>query len=144
MTHRIEADGETGAEANADTDAATAHAWTALGGAPDLLEKVSYVPAGGVLPARLPVRELARATVGACSLAAAELAARRSGERSRPYGWRRPRSPPRSSASGICGSTAGSRRTSRRCQASGARPTAGCAPTPTTPTTAPACCPPSG
>lgn len=79
MTHRIEADGETGAEVDADTDAATAHAWTALGGAPDLLEKVSYVPAGGVLPARLPVRELARATVGACSLAAAELAARRSG-----------------------------------------------------------------
>ncbi|MEU5638842.1 CoA transferase [Streptomyces milbemycinicus] len=91
MTHRIETDAETDAdtdaetdadtdaETDADTDAATAHAWTALGGAPDLLEKVSYVPAGGVLPARLPVRELARATVGACSLAAAELAARRSG-----------------------------------------------------------------
>ncbi|KAK1181361.1 CoA transferase [Streptomyces sp. NBS 14/10] len=71
MTHRIEADGE--------ADAATAHAWAALGGAPELLEKVSYAPAGGVLPARLPVRELARATVGACSLAAAELAALRSG-----------------------------------------------------------------
>ncbi|MDX3227524.1 CoA transferase [Streptomyces sp. ME19-01-6] len=60
-------------------DSATAHAWTALGGAADLLEEVSYVPADGVLPSRLPVRELARATVGACSLAAAELTARRSG-----------------------------------------------------------------
>ncbi|MEU0809394.1 CoA transferase [Streptomyces sp. NPDC005970] len=60
-------------------DATTAHAWAALGGAPQLLQRVSYVPADGVLPSRLPVRELARATVGACSLAAAELAARRSG-----------------------------------------------------------------
>jgi crotonobetainyl-CoA:carnitine CoA-transferase CaiB-like acyl-CoA transferase len=39
---------------------------------------VSYEGASGVLPARLPVRELARATVGVCSLAAAELLARRS------------------------------------------------------------------
>ncbi|MDT0543829.1 CoA transferase [Streptomyces lonegramiae] len=60
-------------------DATTAHAWAALGGAPQLLQTVSYVPADGVLPSRLPVRELARATVGACSLAAAELGARRSG-----------------------------------------------------------------
>ncbi|MER7790135.1 CoA transferase [Streptomyces sp. NPDC097640] len=71
MTHRIETDGE--------ADAATAHAWAALGGAPQLLQRVSYVPADGVLSSRLPVRELARATVGACSLAAAELGARRSG-----------------------------------------------------------------
>ncbi|MFF0739606.1 CoA transferase [Streptomyces sp. NPDC004111] len=59
-------------------DTATAHAWAALGGRPDLVTKVSYArDAGDVLPARLPVRELARATVGACSLAAAELAAAR-------------------------------------------------------------------
>jgi hypothetical protein len=38
---------------------------------------VSYEGVSGVLPARLPVRELARATVGVCSLAAAELLARR-------------------------------------------------------------------
>lgn len=57
-------------------DAATAQAWAALGGQPDLVAKVSYErDAGDALPARLPVRELARATVGACSLAAAELAA---------------------------------------------------------------------
>ncbi|WP_055546896.1 CoA transferase [Streptomyces sp. NBRC 110028] len=60
-------------------DAATSHAWDALGGPPALAERVTYVPAGPVLPARLPVRQLARATVGVCSLAAAELAARRSG-----------------------------------------------------------------
>ncbi|MFI5801702.1 CoA transferase [Streptomyces sp. NPDC051561] len=57
-------------------DAATAHAWSALGGRADLVAKVSYErDAGEVLPARLPVREMARATVGACSLAAAELTA---------------------------------------------------------------------
>ncbi|WP_413101674.1 CoA transferase [Streptomyces sp. Inha503] len=60
-------------------DAATAHAWAALGGDPALLEQVTYRPVGGGLPARLPVAELARATVGVCSLAAAELGARRSG-----------------------------------------------------------------
>ncbi|WP_413799754.1 CoA transferase [Streptomyces iranensis] len=60
-------------------DAATAHAWAALGGDPALLERVTYRPVGGGLPARLPVAELARATVGVCSLAAAELGARRSG-----------------------------------------------------------------
>jgi crotonobetainyl-CoA:carnitine CoA-transferase CaiB-like acyl-CoA transferase len=59
-------------------DEATAHAWAALGGRAELVEKVSYEGASGVLPARLPVRELARATVGVCSLAAAELLARRS------------------------------------------------------------------
>ncbi|MGY0060937.1 CoA transferase [Streptomyces sp. LZ34] len=61
-------------------DAATAHVWATLGGAAQLTERVSYAPADEVLPSRLPVRELARATVGACSLAAAELGARRSGE----------------------------------------------------------------
>ncbi|MFI6444039.1 CoA transferase [Kitasatospora sp. NPDC050543] len=60
-------------------DAATAHAWSALGGAGTLLERVSFHGPGGLLPARLPVRELARATVAACSLAAAELGAARSG-----------------------------------------------------------------
>lgn len=58
-------------------DAATVHAWAALGGRGDLAETVSYEGASGVLPARLPVRELARATVGVCSLAAAELLALR-------------------------------------------------------------------
>ncbi|MFP3991086.1 CoA transferase [Streptomyces sp. E11-3] len=58
-------------------DEATAQAWSALGGRPELLDRVSYEGAAGVLPARLPVRELARATVGACSLAAAELLALR-------------------------------------------------------------------
>lgn len=40
---------------------------------------MSYVGAGAVLPSRLPVRELARASVGAASLAAAELLALRNG-----------------------------------------------------------------
>ncbi|WP_017591578.1 CoA transferase [Nocardiopsis potens] len=62
-----------------EPDAATAHAWKALGGAADLAAKVSYRGAGEVLPAVLPVRELARAAVGACSLAAAELLAARNG-----------------------------------------------------------------
>ncbi|MEU9836891.1 CoA transferase [Streptosporangium sp. NPDC048047] len=58
-------------------DAATVHAWAALEGPAGLAEGVSYEGAGDVLPARLPVRELARASVGVCSLAAAELLARR-------------------------------------------------------------------
>ncbi|MGW6507206.1 CoA transferase, partial [Streptomyces niveus] len=58
-----------------DVDAATAHAWSALGGAPESAGRVTYVPAPGVLPSRLPVRQLARASVGVCSLAAAELVA---------------------------------------------------------------------
>jgi crotonobetainyl-CoA:carnitine CoA-transferase CaiB-like acyl-CoA transferase len=58
-------------------DAATAHAWTVLGGRDELLERVSYQEVEGSLPAHLPVRELARATVGVCSLAAAELQALR-------------------------------------------------------------------
>lgn len=61
------------------TDAATAQAWQAVGGSADLTAKVSYRGAGDVLPSALPTRELARATVGACSLAAAELLAARAG-----------------------------------------------------------------
>ncbi|WP_028649591.1 CoA transferase [Nocardiopsis sp. CNT312] len=60
-------------------DVATARAWEAVGGAADLAAGVSYRGAGDVLPAVLPVRALARATVGACSLAAAELLAVRGG-----------------------------------------------------------------
>ncbi|MFI9269838.1 CoA transferase [Kitasatospora sp. NPDC052896] len=60
-----------------DPDATTADAWAALGGAPGLADGVAYHGPGGALPSRLPVRELARATVGVCSLAAAELLARR-------------------------------------------------------------------
>ncbi len=58
---------------------AAAQAWEALGGAPDLLDRVSRQGPSDGLPARLPVLELARATVTACSLAAAELAALRTG-----------------------------------------------------------------
>ncbi|MGX1269128.1 CoA transferase [Streptomyces phaeoluteigriseus] len=54
-----------------------AFAWSALGGDPALLARVSTVVREGALPARLPVRELARASVGVCALAAAELGARR-------------------------------------------------------------------
>ncbi|MGW7790043.1 CoA transferase, partial [Streptomyces tricolor] len=54
-------------------------AWGALGGRPDLVARVSAVVRPDVLDARLPVRELARACVGACALAAAELGARRAG-----------------------------------------------------------------
>ncbi|BCM65976.1 MULTISPECIES: CoA transferase [Streptomyces] len=54
-------------------------AWGALGGRPDLVSRVSAVVCPDVLDARLPVRELARACVGACALAAAELGARRAG-----------------------------------------------------------------
>lgn len=60
-------------------DAATVDAWTALGGRAELAARVAYEGAGNVLPARLPVRELARACVGVCSLAAAELLAGRNG-----------------------------------------------------------------
>ncbi|AKZ54945.1 hypothetical protein SAM23877_1896 [Streptomyces ambofaciens ATCC 23877] len=57
----------------------TGHVWSALGGDPALVDAVSEVVRPGVLDARLPVRDLARACVGACALAAAELAARRAG-----------------------------------------------------------------
>ncbi|MEV7001464.1 CoA transferase [Streptomyces sp. NPDC093982] len=54
-------------------------AWSAVGGDPALLARVSTVVREGALRARLSVRELARACVGACALAAAELGARRAG-----------------------------------------------------------------
>ncbi|GHF26442.1 CoA transferase [Streptomyces mashuensis] len=55
-------------------------AWAALGGDPARTEAVTFRGPSSVLPARLPVRETARATVAACALAAAELdAARRGG-----------------------------------------------------------------
>lgn len=50
----------------------TAQAWTALGGDPALLTRVSRERRPVLLPAALPVLELASATVAACSLAAAE------------------------------------------------------------------------
>ncbi|MFF8828772.1 CoA transferase [Streptomyces sp. NPDC015131] len=53
--------------------------WTALGADTALLERVSRTGPRGGLPARLPVMALARAAVGACALAAAELAAVRTG-----------------------------------------------------------------
>ncbi|GCB50519.1 CoA transferase [Streptomyces sp. NL15-2K] len=54
-------------------------AWSAVGGDPALLPRVSTVVREGALQGRLPVRELARACVGACASAAAELGARRAG-----------------------------------------------------------------
>ncbi|MGW1840737.1 CoA transferase [Streptomyces sp. NPDC002067] len=57
----------------------TAQAWAALGGAPELTDRIRYTGPQGLLPARLPVRDLARATVACCALAAAELTARRTG-----------------------------------------------------------------
>ncbi|MGW0765184.1 CoA transferase [Streptomyces sp. NPDC002676] len=59
------------------TDITTA--WTALGGDPALVSHVSAVERPKALEARLPVRQLAQACVGACALAAAELGARRTG-----------------------------------------------------------------
>lgn len=54
-------------------------AWAALGGDPALTERITYGGPSGLLPARLPVMSLARSTVAVCALAAAELAARRTG-----------------------------------------------------------------
>ncbi|MER8045191.1 CoA transferase [Streptomyces sp. NPDC094032] len=48
--------------------------WAALGGDPALLGRVTYGGPSGLLPARLPVMDLARATVAVCSLAAVERA----------------------------------------------------------------------
>lgn len=59
--------------------AGTRAAWAALGGDPALLSRVTPVVRDGALPAKLPVRELARGCVGACALAAAELTAARTG-----------------------------------------------------------------
>ncbi|HZF87134.1 CoA transferase [Streptomyces sp.] len=56
-----------------------AYAWSAVGGDPALADRVTVTARRGVLDARLPVREAARACVAVCALAAAELAARRAG-----------------------------------------------------------------
>lgn len=55
-----------------------AHAWAALGGDGALLDRVTCTQRAA-LPSRLPVLELARASVAVCSLAAAELSSVRSG-----------------------------------------------------------------
>ncbi|MDX3752239.1 CoA transferase [Streptomyces sp. AK08-02] len=57
----------------------TEYAWAALGGDPAAPARISTVVRTGVLASRLPVRELARACVGACALAGAELGALRAG-----------------------------------------------------------------
>ncbi|CAM5519251.1 Formyl-CoA:oxalate CoA-transferase [Streptomyces alboniger] len=54
-------------------------AWSAVGGDPAHLSRMSTVEREGSLQGRLSVRELARACVGTCALAAAELGARRAG-----------------------------------------------------------------
>ncbi|MEV7521667.1 CoA transferase [Streptomyces sp. NPDC091371] len=74
ITERGAGDGGTG-------DGGTAQAWAALGGAPEPAGRVRYEGAGNLGEGPLPVAELARATVGACALAAAELAAVRAGGR---------------------------------------------------------------
>ncbi|MET9950725.1 CoA transferase [Streptomyces sp. NPDC006339] len=48
--------------------------WSALGGDPALVDRVEYGGPSGLLEARLPVMDLARATVAVCSLAAVERA----------------------------------------------------------------------
>ncbi|GAA1964863.1 CoA transferase [Kitasatospora viridis] len=60
-------------------DQFTSQAWEALGGAPEAAGAVAFREQPGALPSRLPVLAMARATVAACSLAAAELLAERSG-----------------------------------------------------------------
>ncbi|MFE5674231.1 CoA transferase [Streptomyces erythrochromogenes] len=62
-----------------ERDGATAQAWEAVGGAPELVERVRFEGAGNLGEGPLPVRELARATVAVCGLAAGELAAVRAG-----------------------------------------------------------------
>ncbi|MCP3754789.1 CoA transferase [Streptomyces sp. TBY4] len=60
-------------------DGGTGQAWAALGGPGELAGRVGYQGPSGLGDGPLPVRELARATVGVCALAAAELAAVRAG-----------------------------------------------------------------
>ncbi|MEU7213122.1 CoA transferase [Streptomyces sp. NPDC044989] len=64
---------------NSPIVSAASQAWAALGADSSLLDRVSYGGPSGGLPARLPVMELARATVAVCSLAAAELTSVRMG-----------------------------------------------------------------
>ncbi|MGW2211410.1 CoA transferase [Streptomyces sp. NPDC001781] len=54
-------------------------AWVALGGENAMLARLACVERPGALIARLPVQRLARACVGTCALAAAELGALRAG-----------------------------------------------------------------
>ncbi|MFE9561446.1 CoA transferase [Streptomyces sp. NPDC006487] len=63
----------------ASRDGGTGQAWAALSGPEELVGRVGYRGPSGLGDGPLPVRELARATVGACALAAAELAAVRAG-----------------------------------------------------------------
>ncbi|MFF4551436.1 CoA transferase [Streptomyces sp. NPDC001422] len=67
------------------TQSPMAAVWRELGGDPTLLTGVSTVVRPGALEARLPVRELARACVGGCALAAAELTAERTGRARVPH-----------------------------------------------------------
>ncbi len=60
-------------------EAGTELAWAALAGDPGLTRRIAYGGLPGLLAARLPVMDLARATVAVCALAAAELAAQRDG-----------------------------------------------------------------
>ncbi|MFI8516236.1 CoA transferase [Streptomyces sp. NPDC085481] len=53
---------------------ATELLWSALGGDPALVHRVAYGGPSGLLPARLPVMDLARATVAVAGLAAVERA----------------------------------------------------------------------
>ncbi|MFC7306713.1 CoA transferase [Streptomyces monticola] len=63
--------------ADLDNSAAVSQAWAALGGDPALLSRVTYEsPGGGLLAARLPVLDAARACAAVCALAGAEHAAR--------------------------------------------------------------------
>ncbi len=48
--------------------------WAALGGDPALVDRVAFTGPSGLLPARLPVMDLARASVAAAGLAAVERA----------------------------------------------------------------------
>ncbi|CAL9333107.1 CoA transferase [Streptomyces sp. enrichment culture] len=64
---------------NSAINSGASQAWSALGADSSLLDRVSYGGPSGGLPARLPVMELARATVAVCSLAAAELTSVRTG-----------------------------------------------------------------
>ncbi|MEW2167413.1 CoA transferase [Streptomyces sp. NPDC007084] len=67
------------------TQSPIAAVWRELDGDPALPAAVSTVVRTGTLEARLPVREMARACVGGCALAAAELAARRTGRAEVPH-----------------------------------------------------------
>ncbi|WP_329115241.1 CoA transferase [Streptomyces sp. NBC_01465] len=59
---------------HAHISSGTEQAWAAVGGDPALIPRIEYGDPAGLLPSRLPVMELARSTVAACALAAAERA----------------------------------------------------------------------